>query len=76
MRQEFFRIAITFFHSENMCISALFQYNYKPKYALFKNTLCSTLKKNRSSDNFLIQKKILIFCTKSKIPDSPSMLYY
>lgn len=36
MRQEFFRIAITFFHSENMCISALFQYNYKPKYALFK----------------------------------------
>ena len=32
--------------------------------------------KNRSSDNFLIQKNILIFCTKSKIPDSPSMLYY
>lgn len=54
MRQEFFRIAITFFHSENMCISALFQYNYKLKSALFKK---NTVKKNRSSDNFLIQKK-------------------
>lgn len=36
MRQEFFRIAITFFHSKNMCSSALFKYNYKLKYALFK----------------------------------------
>lgn len=41
----------------------------------FQKTHCA-LKKNRSSDNFLIQKNILIFCTKSKIPDSPSMLYY
>lgn len=58
-----------------MCFSALFQYNYKLKYALFKKHTVR-LKKNRSSDNFLIQKNILIFCTKSKIPDSPSMLYY
>lgn len=41
-----------------------------------KKIHCATLKKNRSSDNFLIQKNILIFCTKSKIQDSPSMLYY
>lgn len=42
----------------------------------------NTLKKNRSSDNFLIQKNILIFLY--KIQDSglsvyavlPSMLYY
>lgn len=27
---------ITFFHSRNICFPALFKYNYKLKYALFK----------------------------------------
>lgn len=47
-----------------------------------KKIHCAALKKNRSSDNFLIQKNILIFLY--KIQDSglsvyavlPSMLYY